>query len=284
MKTDRLARGRWLLPALCAVLFLVVFLAAFAATVSPDIALSQLRATLERRGITLEGGRARLVFPASLVVESPSIRIGGGPSLDLDAVEAGWEPAGLFTRLPGHFRIKRKSTSLELRTSFFPWNPSRLALTIENLRSEDLEPFFPLGGRTGFAVRRAEISWRRGGALAAGTGRAALDSLRILIPSADSPVSEAVLTNLSLRLAVRGEDLHVTSLEGRYEDSVVDGTGVIARFLTPSRATITFHLRIHNFLGGKVAALFDMLAKNSRNANLRITGALLSPKGEFQFF
>ena len=47
---------------------------------------------------------------------------------------------------------------------------------------------------------------------------------------------------------------------------------------------ITFYLKIENPLEGKIAAIFDLLAKNAKNANLRITGTLLSPKGEFRFF
>jgi hypothetical protein len=30
--------------------------------------------------------------------------------------------------------------------------------------------------------------------------------------------------------------------------------------------------------------MFDMLAKNAKNANLRIVGTLANPKGEFRFF
>ena len=47
---------------------------------------------------------------------------------------------------------------------------------------------------------------------------------------------------------------------------------------------MTFHLRIRNPFEGRVAALFDMLSKNAKNATLRIVGTLAAPTGEFQFF
>jgi hypothetical protein len=87
-----------------------------------------------------------------------------------------------------------------------------------------------------------------------------------------------------MKFVVREGTIRVSSFTGTYEGSAVDGTGEIARFLTPSLSTITFHLRIRNPLEGKIAAMFDMVAKNSKNANLRVKGTLLSPTGEFQFF
>jgi hypothetical protein len=92
------------------------------------------------------------------------------------------------------------------------------------------------------------------------------------------------LRDVRLKFALRQGTLHVSSLTGIYEGSAVDGTGEIARFLTPSRSAMTFHLRIHNPLEGRIATLFDLVAKNAKNANLRIRGTLLAPVGEFLFF
>lgn len=284
MKVKGSFRGRRLLPALGLLLFLLIFLATFAATLSPDIVLSPLRTALRNRGIALEGGTARIALPFSMTISHPLLGTAGGPLVPLDSFRIGWEPTGLLTWLPGHVRMTKGSSAFDLRTSPAAWNPSRVRLRLTDIRSEELSSVLPLGQDVGFAVREADIRWSRSGGSLAGRGTAELDLLRIPIPAAGSPVREAVLRNVSIKLAVRGEDLHVTSLTGIYEDAQVDGTGVIARFLTPSRATITFHLRIVNPLEGRVATLFNMLSKNARNANLRVTGPLLSPAGEFQFF
>lgn len=284
MKAKRSVRGRLLLPALGLFLFLLVFLAAFAATLSPDIVLSPLRARLQARGLSLEGGTARIALPLGVAISGPSLGPAGGPLVPLDAALLAWEPTGLLQWLPGHLRLAKGPSVFDVRTSPAAWNPSRVRLRLANLRSGDLSPLVSVGNGAGFVIREADIRWSRRGGSLEGTGTAALDHLRIPVPAAGSPVREALLTNVSLKLAVRGEDLHVTSLSGFYEDSAVDGTGVVARFLAPSRATITFHLRIVNPLGGRVGALFNMLAKNARNANLRVTGPLLSPAGEFQLF
>jgi hypothetical protein len=64
----------------------------------------------------------------------------------------------------------------------------------------------------------------------------------------------------------------------------VDGTGEITGLRAPEATGMTLHLRIQNPFEGRVATMFDMLAKNAKNANLRIVGTLAAPKGEFRFF
>lgn len=272
------------LPGLAVLAFLLVFAVALVATLPPEAAVSPLRRALETRGFVLAGGDARILPPFSLAISKTSIARQGGEPVPLDSLRIGWEPSGLPAWLPGHVRIVKGASVVDLRTSPAPWNPSRVRLSLEGLQGEELAPLLPIGEGVAFAVRKAEIRWSISGGAPAGTGTAELDMLRIPVPAEGSPVHEALLSNVSLRLAVRGEDLHITSLAGTYEDTRVDGTGVISRFLTPSRATITFHLRIVNPLEGRVARMFDMLSKNARNANLRVTGPLLSPAGEFQLF
>ncbi|MGA7105630.1 MAG: hypothetical protein WBX49_09840, partial [Candidatus Deferrimicrobiaceae bacterium] len=115
-----------------------------------------------------------------------------------------------------------------------------------------------------------------------GTGRFAW--VRVPIPEPSSPIREALLRDVTILFALREGSLIVSSFTATYEGARVEGTGEIAGVFTPSRSAITFHLKIENPLDGRIAAIFDLLAKNAKNANLRITGTLLSPKGEFRFF
>ncbi len=108
--------------------------------------------------------------------------------------------------------------------------------------------------------------------------------MRVPIPEPSSPIREALLEDVTVLFALREGALIVSSFTGTYEGARIEGTGEIAKVFSPSRSTITFHLKIVNPLEGKIASLFDLLAKNAKSANLRITGTLLSPSGEFRFF
>jgi hypothetical protein len=156
---------------------------------------------------------------------------------------------------------------------------------LSRVGSDDLSALFPAPAGTGFLIDFAELLWKRNSAgEVSGTGEGSFSWLKLPVPTPDSPVREALLRDVRLKFVVREGTIHISSLTGTYEGSAVDGTGEIARFLTPAASSITFHLRIRNPLEGKIATLFDLVAKNIKNANLRIKGTLLSPTGEFHFF
>ena len=115
-------------------------------------------------------------------------------------------------------------------------------------------------------------------------GSGTLHFLQVPVPAPDSPIRSARIEGVDLSFVVRGDAFQVPRLAGTFEGSSVDGTGEIAQLLSPGRSTITFHLRVRNPFEGRVAALFDMLSKNAKNATLRIVGSLAAPTGEFQFF
>jgi hypothetical protein len=164
-------------------------------------------------------------------------------------------------------------------------NPGKVQMRLAKIGSEDLAALFSGTQGHGFRIEDADIRWKRSASgQATGAGEGSLAWLRFPIPAQNSPVRDALLSDVRLKFVVREGTLHVSSLTGTYEGSAVDGTGEIARFLTPSRSAINFHLRIRNPLEGKIAILFNMMAKNAKNANLRVGGTLLSPTGEFQFF
>jgi len=260
-----------------------VFSAAFFAALPPEAVLSVLQHALARRGVALEGGRPRLSFPAALLVDQPVVRVGTAAAFVLDRARIAWEPSGLPAWLPSVAALAKGPSLVEVRASPAFWNPSRILVRAENVRSEDLAPLLPAPAGLVFSLRSARIVWsRRAGG--EGAGAALFENLRIPVPVADSPVREALLDNVVMRLAVRGENLHVTSLEGRFEGSAVEGTGAITGFLAPARASVTFHLMIKNPVQGRAATLLRMVEKNARNANLRIAGPLLAPAGEFELF
>jgi hypothetical protein len=164
-------------------------------------------------------------------------------------------------------------------------SPGKVRLRLERVGSEDFAGFLSAAPGVGFLIDAADLQWKRTSSEeVSGSGEGSLSWLRFPVPAPGSPVPEALLRDVKMKFVVREGTIRVSSFTGTYEGSDVDGTGEIARFLTPSLSTITFHLRIRKPLEGRVATLFDMVAKNAKNANLRVKGTLLSPTGEFQFF
>jgi hypothetical protein len=285
LRSSGFRRGRWLLAALGVLLFALVFLSAFLYTLPKGTILSPLESALASRGIEFSCEEAGIAFPLRLVCRNAVIVPRGGSPLSLDSMEASWEWTGLLQWLPVHLRTTRGASALDLRTSPMVSNPGKVQLRLEKVGSEELAAFLSAAPGTGFLIEEADIRWKRGSSgKVTGAGEGYLAWLRFPIPAQDSPVRDALLREVRLKFVVREGTLHVSSLTGTYEGSSVDGTGEIARFLTPFQSAITFHLRIRNPLEGKVALLFNMMAKNAKNANLRVSGTLLSPKGEFQFF
>jgi type II secretion system protein N len=279
------ARGRWILAALGILLFAFIFLSVFLYALPMDTVLSPLRSALGRRGIEFSCEDAGIGFPLRLVCNKAVIAPRSGPPLSLDSVVASWEWTGLLQGLPIRMTAKRGASALDIRTSPMVTNPGKVRIRMTKVGSDDLAALLAGAPGTGFLIETADLQWKRtsSGAVS-GTGEGSLPWLRFPVPAQDSPVREALLRDVTLKFVIRGGTLHVSSLTGTYEGSAVDGTGEIARFLTPSQSAMTFHLRIQNPLEGRIATLFNLVAKNTKNANLRIKGTLLAPAGEFQFF
>jgi type II secretion system protein N len=279
------ARGRRLLAALGILLFAFIFLSVFLYTLPTDTVVSPLRSVLGRQGIEFSCEEAGIGFPLRLVCRKAVIAQRSGPPLSLDSVVVSWEWMGLLQGLPIRMTAKRAAASLDIRTSPMVSNPGKVRIRLTNVGSDDLAAMLAGAPGTGFLIETADLQWKRTSAGAvSGMGEGSLSWLRFPVPAQDSPVREALLRDVTLKFVVRGGTLHVSSLTGTYEGSAVDGTGEVARFLTPSLSAMTFHLRIQNPLEGRIATLFNLVAKNTKNANLRIRGSLLAPAGEFQFF
>jgi type II secretion system protein N len=279
------ARRRWLFPALGAILFVFVFLPVFLYALPKDAVLSPVRSALAKRGIEFSCEDVRFAFPLRVACGNALIVTRGGESISLDSVEAAWEFSGLLQWLPFRLSARRGTASLDVRTSPMVSSPGNVLVRLEKAGSDDFGAFLSRAPGTGFLIDSAELQLERtSSGEVSGSGEGSLSWLRFPIPAPASPVPEALLQDVKTKFVVRGGTIRISSFTGTYEGSAVDGTGEIARFLTPSSSAITFHLRIQNPLEGKIAILFDMVAKNSKNANLRIKGTLLSPTGEFQFF
>lgn len=285
MRISVFARGRWFLAVLGILLFAFIFLSVFLYTLPKDTVLSPLRSVLARQGIEFSCEEAGIGFPMRLVCRKAVIAPRSGPPLSLDSVVVSWEWMGLLQGLPIRMTAKRAAASMDIRTSPMVSNPGKVRIRLTNVGSDDLAALLAGAPGTGFLIETADLLWKRASAGAdSGTGEGSLSWLRFPVPAQDSPVREALLRDVTLKFVIRGGTLHVSSLTGTYEGSAVDGTGEIARFLTPSQSAMTFHLRIQNPLEGRIATLFNLVAKNTKNANLRIRGSLLAPAGEFQFF
>ncbi len=284
MAGSRIARGRWPIAALGALFFLFVFFAVLMLSLPGGVVVSIARSALARTGLELSAGEGRYVLPFSLRVANAMIGPPGKDAVPVDAIVAGWEPSRLFSWLPGHVRVERGQAWIDVRTSPAFWSPGKARLTAAGVTSDDFAPLMPAAGSWAFKIDSADVAWDRASSGGPGRGTATLARLVLPIPGADSPVREAVLTDVRIGFVLRGDTVQVSSLTGRYEDAAVEGTGEIARISKPSQSKITFHLKIRNPLEGRVAVLFNMVAKNAKNANLRITGSLLAPAGEFQFF
>ncbi len=285
MRLSGIARGRWLLPALGALLFVFVFMPVFLYSMPKDAVLFPVRSALAKQGIEFSCEDARLAFPLRLVCSKAVVVPRGGEPISLDSVEAAWEFSGLFKWLPVRLSAARGQATLDIRTSPLVSNPGKVQLRMSRFGSEDLAGYFSAGSGAGFLIDAMELQWKKTtSGDVSGSGEGSLSWLRFPIPTPGSPVPEALLRDVKMKFVVLGGAIRVSSLTGTYEGSEVDGTGEIARFLTPSLSTVTFHVRVRNPLEGRIAAMFDMVAKNSKNANLRVKGTLLSPTGEFQLF
>ncbi len=281
---NRTAPRRPAVYALGAALFVGGFLLTVALTLPGETVLGLIAPSLESRGVRLSAESARLVFPAGIRLKGATVAFGVGPPIALDEITASWEWTGLFRWLPSHLRVARGGAVADLRLSPAFWSPSRGLATVAGFSSEVMPlPVFSRSG-AGLSVRRAEARWRGSGEKLSATGSGDFEFLRIPVPSPDSPIREARIDNATLSFVVRGNVLHVPRLRGSYEGSSVEGTGEIGRFLSPDKATVTFNISIRNPFEGRVGMLFDMMAKNAKNANLSIVGSLAAPKAEFQLF
>ncbi len=286
MGIRRSARGRWLWLALGFLLFLFVFLSVFTYTLPGETILSYVRPFLARGGFEISSNSARTEFPLAFRMDNATVTRPGGGALRLDMVRAGWEWTGLTRWLPVHAVVTMGKARAEVHTSPRFWNPGKGRFSLEHLGSEDLSPLilFPISG-AGFLLNTANIRWKRkASGDVSGTGKGTFSWMRVPIPEPSSPIRDALLEDITILFALREGSLIVSSFTGTYEGARIEGNGEIAGIFDPPRSKITFRLKIENPLEGKVASIFDLLSKNAKNANLRITGTLLSPTGEFQFF
>lgn len=270
--------------ALAAALFVGGFLLTVAVTLPGETVLGLVAPSLESRGVRLTAESARLVLPLGIRLRGATVAVGGSPPVDLDEITATWEWTGLFRWLPAHLRAVRGSAVADIRLSPAFWNPSRGSATLAGISSDEAPlPVFAASG-AGLSLRRAEAWWSGSGAGLSATGTGDFEYLRVPVPMEGSPIREARIDDASLSFVIRGNMLRVPRIQGSYEGSRVEGTGEVARFLTPAMATVTLHLSIRNPFEGRIGTLFDMLAKNAKNANLRISGPLAAPKAEIELF
>jgi hypothetical protein len=282
----RFSRGGWLWVVPGVLLFLLVFLLAISYTLPGSVILSLVRPFLAKSGVEISAETARTEFPLGIRLENAAFLRPGTGEVRLDTIVAGWEWTGLFRWLPVHVTVSKGDAKAQLYTSPRFWNPGKGRILLENVASEEFASLLPPSASgTGFLLESAEARWiRSSSGEVSGRGNARFAWLRVPIRQSSSPIREALLQDVKALFAVQGKSLIVSSISGTYEGAHVEGTGEIAELFPPPRATITFHLRIENPLEGKIAVLFDLLAKNAKNATLRIRGPLLSPTGEFQFF
>lgn len=284
MAGKRIPGGRWAAPVLGTLLFLAVLVVVVAFTLPDDFLLSALRPALGRSGVRIDARETRFLFPVGVRLTGVTVAVAGQPPVLLDDVTLAWEWTGLFRWLPGRLRFHRGTASGDFRFSPAFWNPSRGTATLSGVSSADLPlPVFSRSG-AGFSIRDAETTWRIAGGIFTADGSASFEHLRIPIPAPESPIREARIDNVDLVFAMQGDTFRISRLAGVYEGSRVDGTGEITGLGNLATAGLTLHLRVQNPFEGRVAMVFDMLAKNAKNANLRIVGSLSAPKGEFRFF
>lgn len=276
-------RGR-AIAAIGALLFLASLSSAVALTLPSDAVLSTLRPMLRGHGVDLSAQEAGFLFPLGIRLSGVTLSFPGNPPVALDEIVASWEWTGLFRWEPARLRFRKGAASGDLRFSPAFWNPGSGHILLSGVSSSDLPLSVFSSSGAGFSIREVEARWNvsRGQVTANGSGT--LHFLQVPVPAPDSPVREARIDGVSLSFLVRESAFRIPKLAGTFEGSQVDGTGEITRVLSPGQSTMTFHLRIRNPFEGRVAALFDMLSKNAKNANLRIVGTLSAPMGEFQFF
>jgi hypothetical protein len=276
-------RGRAIV-AIGALLFLAALFSAVVLTLPSDAILFTLRPMLRDHGVDLSAQEARFLFPSGIRLSGVTLSFPGNPPVALDEIVASWEWTGLFRWEPARLRFRKGAASGDLRFSPVFWDPGSGHVLLSGVSSSDLPlSVFSTSG-AGFSIREVEARWNvsRGKVTANGTGT--LHFLQVPVPAPGSPVREARIEGVSLSFLIRENAFRIPKLAGTFEGSQVDGTGEITRVLSPGQSTMTFHLRIRNPFEGRVAALFDMLSKNAKNANLRIVGTVAAPMGEFQFF
>jgi hypothetical protein len=267
-----------------AILFLAVFTATVLASLPAGVIVSALRGPVRAAGGDLSAEDAGIVFPAGVRLSGVTLSFPGRPPIAVDEVTASWEWTGLFRWTPARVRLRKGSASADLYFSPMFWNPGAGRVLVSGLSSADLPvPIFS-NGDAGFSIRRIEARWRLSGGRVSGEGSGTLHYLQVPVPAPDSPIRSARIDRVDLSFVIREGTFQVPRLAGTFEGSAVDGTGEITQVLSPGRSTVTFSLRIRNPFEGRVAAMFDMLSKNAKNATLRITGSLTAPAGEFQFF
>lgn len=276
--------GKRAIVAIAALLFLAAFSAAVLLSLPGDAIVSAVREPLRAYGVDLTARDARFALPLGVRLSGVTLSFAGSPPFVLDEVVASWEWTGLFRWAPARLRLRKGDASVDLRFSPAFWSPGSGSVLLSGVSSSDL-PFsvFSASG-AGFSARRVEARWRRTGGMVSAEGSGALHFLQVPVPAPGSPIASARIEGVDLSFVVRGDTFQVPRLSGTFEGSSVDGTGEIVQLLSPGQSTITFHLRVRNPFEGRVAALFDMLSKNAKNANLRIVGSLAAPTGEFQFF
>lgn len=284
MKGRRIAPGRWILVVLGGLLFLLVFLLVLSLSLPRESILSMLRPPLAKAGMNLTAEEARMVFPFGFRMRNADLLLPQGESIRLDSVDASFEPTGLFRGLPFRGTVRKGNGSADVFASFAFWNPGRLRATLSRIDHDALVPPLPSRSDFDFSLTSGDIRVQRSGGEVTGAGSARLSLLRIPIPSRESPVREAEIRDAEIRFALRDGTLHVSSFTGTYEGARVEGTGEVSRIFSPLQAGVTFHLTIVNPLEGRVASLFDLVAKNAKNGTLRITGTPFAPRGEFRFF
>jgi hypothetical protein len=279
---DRL-RGR-AIAAIGALLFLASLSSAVALTLPSDAILSSLRPMLRAHGVDLSAREAGFIFPSGIRLSGVILSFPGNPPVELDEIVASWEWTGLFRWEPARLRFRKGDASGDLRFSPAFWNPGSGHILLSGVSSSDLPLTVFSSSGAGFSIREIEARWSVSRGKVTTTGSGTLHFLQVPVPAPDSPVREARIDGVSLSFLIREGAFRIPKLAGTFEGSQVDGTGEITRILSPRQSTMTFHLRIRNPFEGRVAALFDMLSKNAKNANLRIVGTLAAPVGEFQFF
>ena len=276
-------RGRALV-AIAALLFLASLCSAVALTMPSDTILSTLVPMLRSRGIDLSAQEARYLFPSGIRLSGVTLSFPGDPPVALDEIVASWEWTGLFRWSPARLRFRKGAASGDLRFSPAFWNPGSGNILLTGVSSSDLPlSVFSTSG-AGFSIRRIEARWNVSHGKVTANGSGTLDFLQVPVPAPGSPIREARIESVSLSFLIREKSLLIPKLAGTYEGSQVDGTGEIKGVLSPRNSMVTFHLRIQNPFEGRVGLLFDMLSKNTKNANLRIIGTLTAPMGEFNFF
>ena len=276
-------RGRAIV-AIGALLFLAALSSAVALTLPSDAILSTLRPMLLNHGVDLSAQEARFIFPSGIRLSGITLSFPGNPPVVLDEIVASWEWTGLFRWAPARLRFRKGAASGDLRFSPAFWSPGSGSILLSGVSSSDLPLSVFSSSGAGFSIHQVEARWNVSRGKVAANGSGTLDFLQVPVPAPDSPVREARIEGVSLSFLIRENAFRIPKLAGTFEGSQVDGTGEITRVLSPGQSMMTFHLRIRNPFEGRVAALFDMLSKNAKNANLRIVGTLAAPMGEFRFF